>query len=518
MDIDKKEADKKPTEAAPSTTPAKPEKTPRQLAFEEFREAIVTVEKGVTTKDPQLTARALRRLSALRRKARVDLFLDVVKDTLLPQNEVYASLHVLLGSIKDAEPAPMEVEAKVEEKKEAATPAPAASADKKDDKSEEKKEEPKPAAAKPEPKPVGPRANPLPEVEMFLQLFAAMLLADRGLKQELLDLTTGLFTKLSQTNRRTLDLIASRVYYYYALSYENLNRFAEIRNSLLSAHRTACLHHDEPSQVVLTNAILRNYLHYNLYSQADKFRLNTKLPDSRSTSEHARYLYYLGKINSIQLHYGEAFANLTQAIRKAPQKGAVGFRQQATKLLVIVQLLMGEIPERSIFRQAALKRSLKPYFLLTQAVRVGNLAMFTEVSNKHKEVFTRDKTVTLIDRLRHNVIKTGLRNINLSYSRISIKDICNKLKLGSEEDAEYIIAKAISDGVIAAVIDREGRFVFSKENVDIYSTQEPQLTFHKRIQFCMDIHNGAVKSLRFPENANKPKIPAVPSDEDAFED
>ena len=44
-------------------------------------------------------------------------------------------------------------------------------------------------------------------------------------------------------------------------------------------------------------------------------------------------------------------------------------------------------------------------------------------------------------RLRHNVIKTGVRMISLSYSRISLRDICLKLQLDSEEDAEYIVAK-----------------------------------------------------------------------------
>lgn len=31
--------------------------------------------------------------------------------------------------------------------------------------------------------------------------------------------------------------------------------------------------------------------------------------------------------------------------------------------------------------------------------------------------------------------------ISLSYSRISLKDVCLKLQLDSEEDAEYIVAK-----------------------------------------------------------------------------
>lgn len=67
----------------------------------------------------------------------------------------------------------------------------------------------------------------------------------------------------------------------------------------------------------------------------------------------------------------------------------------------------------------------------------------------------------LILRLRHNVIKTGLRAISLSYSRISLADVASKLALGSREDAEFIVAKAIRDGVIE---------VSSEENVNLTAT------------------------------------------------
>jgi len=55
-----------------------------------------------------------------------------------------------------------------------------------------------------------------------------------------------------------------------------------------------------------------------------------------------------------------------QALRKAPQHAAIGFKQTLQKLTVTVELLLGDIPERSTFYQATLKRSLAPYFLLTQ--------------------------------------------------------------------------------------------------------------------------------------------------------
>ena len=112
-----------------------------------------------------------------------------------------------------------------------------------------------------------------------------------------------------------------------------------------------------------------------------------------------------------------------------------------------------------------------------------------------------DHTYTLIIRLRHNVIKTAIRSISLSYSRISLADIAAKLMLDSPEDAEFIVAKAIRDGVIEAWLDHEGKFMQSKESIDIYSTKEPQVAFHQRITFCLQIHNQSVKAMRFPPKA-----------------
>ena len=111
------------------------------------------------------------------------------------------------------------------------------------------------------------------------------------------------------------------------------------------------------------------------------------------------------------------------------------------KWAIIVQLLMGEIPERALFRQPHLKQALIPYFYITQAVRSGDVAKFQDALAKYGEAFRADKIYALITRLRHNVIKAGIRMMSLAYSRISLRDICLKLLLDSEEDAEYIVAK-----------------------------------------------------------------------------
>ena len=81
--------------------------------------------------------------------------------------------------------------------------------------------------------------------------------------------------------------------------------------------------------------------------------------------------------------------------------------------------------------------------IVFSAVRIGSLSTFNGVLEAHGSRFQRDGTYTLIIRLRHNVIKTGVRMINLSYSRISLADIAAKLMLDSPEDAEFIVAKVL---------------------------------------------------------------------------
>ncbi|KAF2302089.1 hypothetical protein GH714_032515 [Hevea brasiliensis] len=247
--------------------------------------------------------------------------------------------------------------------------------------------------------------------------------------------------RLKNLNRRTVDVLASRLYFYYSLSYELTGDLAEIRGNLLALHRIATLRHDELGQETLLNLLLRNYLHYNLYDQAEKLRSKAPRFEAHSNQQFCRYLFYLGKIRTIQLEYTDAKESLLQAARKAPV-AALGFRVQCNKWAIIVRLLLGEIPERTVFMQKGMENALRPYFELTNAVRIGDLELFKSVAEKFSTTFSSDRTHNLIVRLRHNVIRTGLRNISISYSRISLADVAKKLRLDSANpvtDAESIV-------------------------------------------------------------------------------
>ena len=96
---------------------------------------------------------------------------------------------------------------------------------------------------------------------------------------------------------------------------------------------------------------------------------------------------------------------------------------------------------------------------------------FGEVVKKFSEQFRADHTYTLITRLHHNVIKTAVKTISLAYSKITFADVAQKLLLDSPDDAEFIVAKAIRDGVIEAELDHDQGIMQSKDTSDVYSTR-----------------------------------------------
>ncbi|KAF4620205.1 hypothetical protein G7Y89_g14618 [Cudoniella acicularis] len=440
------------------------------------------LERAVTLFDARFSLRALRSISSIRKRLTPDILAQVITETYPSTSPAAKSLLVAVDRENASFTKPTSNEMEVDGESKASK------------------------TAKKESKDV------IPEIEIFLGILIQIYYLDNKINQKGALFSAHLAERIHALNRRTLDSLSARVYFYYSLFCEQMaplppspsSPVVSIRPALLSALRTAVLRKDVDTQSTVIVLLLRNYLSTSHITQADLLVSHTKFPENASNNQVARYLYYLGRIRAIQLRYTEAHEHFTAATRKAPSSpSAAGFAQSATKLLLVVELLMGDIPERATFRLASMERALQPYLQLVQAVRVGLLGEFENTIKQHSETFRRDGTYTLILRLRQNVIKTGIRMMSLSYSRISLRDICIRLKLESEESAEYIVAKAIRDGVIEASLDRERGFMKSKEVGDVYATREPGEAFHDRIRACLALHDESVKAMRFPMNQHR---------------
>ncbi|KAI0296401.1 diphenol oxidase-A2 [Russula brevipes] len=433
--------------------------TPPLSPVAEIKSNVTLIERAVSTIEPRFTIRVLRSLTALRKRLDDKALRDAVSEVYPQDSPVRSSLLSWLSA------APTQ-----------------------DDSMETPSET-------------------VPETEIYFRLLILHhLLTSPSTHSEAIDLANETVQKIQSLNRRSLDPIAARVWFALERAYELGGELSDARPLFLAAQRTASLRHDDETQASLINRLLRSYLHYSLYDQADKLISKTNFPTSAPNSQFARYHYYLGRIKAVQLDYSAAHTNLQQAIRRAPApKLAPGFYQAVHKLFVVVELLMGDIPDRSLFRHPVLEKALRGYFDIVKAVRTGSLSQFQTTLSTHAASFESDRTYTLVARLRQNVIKTGIRRLSLSYSRISLRDICVKLHLDSEEDAEYIVGKAIRDGVI------EGRIVHEKGWMECGGQKTgdgPEVSemFSRRIGYCLELHNQSVKAMRYPLNAHRKDI------------
>lgn len=309
---------------------------------------------------------------------------------------------------------------------------------------------------------------------------------------------------------RIVDGILAKLLHYLALANEKLNNSIKSRHRLMIALRQASLTHCTESVAVAYNWILRTYVVGAGDEQqpdiAAKFVERSSFPADASNAQACRYHYYLGRIEAIQAKYEEAREHLQLAIRKAPHGDAsLGLVQSSYKLLILVELLLGDIPERSLFSQSKIKASLEPYLVLVQSVRLGDLSKFQSVVNEMSSRFKADATDSLVARLHQNVLRTGLKHLCSAYIRISLKDVASKLGLPSVEDAEFVVMKAIKDGVIHATVDHSGQYLASTISTSSYNTSEPHTVLHERIQTAQAVYKHSAMAMRYPQSGSKNK-------------
>ncbi|GBG85196.1 hypothetical protein CBR_g39761 [Chara braunii] len=209
---------------------------------------------AVSSRETRLMARVIRQLMLLRPKLKVQTVAKFLRNSLGGAPDVQAQLLSYLTPARKE----MEVDSSVPD----GSPAGSAS-----------------TAADTSAKVV------IPELEIFSYLLVLIFLIDQKLYNEAKTCSSAAVKRLQQLNRRTLDLLAARLYSYYSLSYERTDSLAEIRSTLLALHRTATLRHDDIGQETLLNLLLRNYLHYNLYDQAEKLRSKTQQPELHSNHQ-----------------------------------------------------------------------------------------------------------------------------------------------------------------------------------------------------------------------------------------
>ncbi|KAK8799531.1 hypothetical protein WA158_006080 [Blastocystis sp. Blastoise] len=313
--------------------------------------------------------------------------------------------------------------------------------------------------------------------------------------QQAYETTLYILNNYKDIHTHTMNILLARTVGIYSIIAKKVENGFN-REYVFSLYRNACLFNNIIGQASLYNLILSMYIYNKEYEAAATFIQRSHFPADISDKQYVRYLYYKGLIECVQLEYTHSSESLQQALRYIDGKQYLGIQTKIHQIYILVQLLMGDIPDRNIFNiyiNTPYLSLLSPYYYLTQIVRTGDVHGFSSLFNKYSDIFKHDGTYHLILRLRSNVLRLAIRQIYISYSRISIEEVANRLGI-TAEDAEFICARTIRDGVIDAELDHENGYLTSKDQSTIQITESPRIGFQKRIETLLNIKHEVLRA------------------------
>jgi 26S proteasome regulatory subunit N3 len=126
-------------------------------------------------------------------------------------------------------------------------------------------------------------------------MVVVMRLIDVGEVAKAAECSRDMITRIRTAPKRAscCDEIVAKCFFYFARSFELLGKANEVRSDLHAALRTASLRSDEPSQAVLLNLLIRNYISADLIDQAARLVDKTVFPESVGEIDPAPLLFVL---------------------------------------------------------------------------------------------------------------------------------------------------------------------------------------------------------------------------------
>lgn len=236
--------------------------------------------------------------------------------------------------------------------------------------------------------------------------------------------------------------------------------------------------------------ITRHYVRDNHFSQASQFLQSITFPPLDKISDpliFSYFIYYKSLINAIHLKYAVAIDDLNSILR-THDSILTPFYIHVYRLYIIISLLMGVIPDRTIFNIPLIQCNLSNlYFDFVQSVRLGDVAQFNAIITDPESIaiLQSHNTYLLSSRLRPIIVRAGLKQITKVYTSIPLSKITSLLSL-KEEDTHAIVAKAILDDVIQATIDSDNILHTTKSQLKYISAQ-PKNVLIDRIDSCLTL-------------------------------
>lgn len=123
-------------------------------------------------------------------------------------------------------------------------------------------------------------------------------------------------------------------------------------------------------------------------------------------SDKVTYQYYVGRISMFEDQYQKAETCLDYAWKHC-HRGKARNKRMILQFLVPVKLLLGVMPSPKLLTDYALEE----YTGLTDAIRDGNLHLFTEYLAQYQDKFIQQGVYLLIEKLRLLVLRNLFKKV-----------------------------------------------------------------------------------------------------------
>ena len=353
----------------------------------------------------------------------------------------------------------------------------------------------------------------------YLFVLGCGLLAKAGAWAELESTASEAFQWGRQKADLSMGSLLARLCHYWCEAAERAGTLQKCKPELLAEYRAATLRHDSWVQAGTLVWLMREAVQARRYREAAALAAKATFPESVSANLAAKWHYYRGKLAVVRGEYSAAAQALRTATRKAPTS-ALCFQAQVTKWTVLVQLLVGDIPERVVFRgNSAWRQALEAYYEITRAVVSGDLAIFQRVVQRYESAYREDGTWHIIARLKTSVQRIALKNITRSYRTLSYAACAEKIGCEDVLEVQALIRKAIRDKIIVAACDDELQAIVGAQSgaadaadgsagVLLHHTTEPQEAYSSRIDYILGMYNQAVQAMKYPTKQYEEELAA----------
>ncbi|TDH70920.1 uncharacterized protein CCR75_008829 [Bremia lactucae] len=167
-------------------------------------------------------------------------------------------------------------------------------------------------------------------------------------------------------------------------------------------------------------------------------------------SEKVTYQYYVGRISMFEDQYHKAEMCLDYAWKHC-HSGKVRNKRMILQFLVPVKLLLGIMPSPQLLAEF----SLEEYTGLTDAIRDGNLHLFTEYLAQYQESFIQQGVYLLIEKLRLLVLRNLFKKVYMIQQnhQLQMQDFQIALSVASGhsmdvDEIECVLTNLIFKGYI----------------------------------------------------------------------